>query len=186
MCHEGGETARVHRERCIAFFRVAHHDDETMEGDVRTCILLRNKYTLHRCWVVVVECQRMHIYHDWLSQPLVRSSEKQLSVESSHSIDSTLSHTLVAEQEVSIHRLVQLLRCWLRWNKASVRERERDAHIQHLRTFCSHNSRRHFKAQSSGMSVSQPAVHCNMLARVKSSTEMMSSGQVGGLSCSHS
>ena len=76
MCPGGDETARVHRERCRFFFKKIEwlrscDDAEAMGGDVRICILLRHRSTLLRCWVVVVGCQRTHIYRDWLSQPSV-------------------------------------------------------------------------------------------------------------------
>ena len=45
------------------------------------------------------------------------------------------------------------------------RERERDAHIQHLNTMLQQQTA--FQAQSSGTSVPQPDLHPEMLARVK-------------------
>ena len=87
---------------------------------------------------------------------------KNASSESSHSRDMVQPHTLVAEQEVSIHWWRISLRDWTRWIKASVR----DAHIQHLNNMLTQQQTA-LQAQSSGTSVTQPDLHREMLARVK-------------------
>ena len=44
--------------------RKSHH------GDVRMCILVRLRFTLHRCWSVHVSSRGLLIYPSWLSQSL--------------------------------------------------------------------------------------------------------------------
>ena len=88
--------------------------------------------------------------------------QEQASSESSHSRDLVQPHTLVAEQEVSIHWWVKFS---ARLNALEQGVRERDAHIQHLNMLTQQQTA--LQAQSSGTSVTQPDLHREMLGRVK-------------------
>ena len=70
-CYGDDETARVHRVQCRVV--LSGLDRVTMLTPWRGRPYLykvETQFNLHRCGVVVVDSQRIRIYHDWLTQAI--------------------------------------------------------------------------------------------------------------------